>query len=83
MNISRTQLHKNITGILYIAEKILIYYIIYFQSKDEEYLEMLIQQEKHDSEIRRQIADEEEKREKNTKLKNNEALIDELVFFIS
>ena len=44
---------------------------------------MLIQQEKHDSEIRRQIADEEEKREKNTKLKNNEALIDELVFFIS
>jgi hypothetical protein len=83
MKISRTQLHKNITGILYIAEKILIYYIIYFQSKDEEYLEMLIQQEKHDSEIRRQIADEEEKREKNTKLKNNEALIDELVFFIS
>jgi hypothetical protein len=83
MKISHTQLHKNITGILYIAEKILIYYIIYFQSKDEEYLEMLIQQEKHDSEIRRQIADEEEKREKNTKLKNNEALIDELVFFIS
>jgi hypothetical protein len=75
MKISHTQLHKNITGILYIAEKILIYYIIYFQSKDEEYLEMLIQQEKHDSEIRRQIADEEEKREKNTKLKNNEAQV--------
>ncbi|XP_071163744.1 CDK-activating kinase assembly factor MAT1-like [Mytilus edulis] len=49
-------------------------------SKDEEYLEMLIGQEKQDSEIRRQIEEEDEKRHKNTKLKNKEALIDELMF---
>lgn len=49
-------------------------------SKDEEYLEMLIEQEKHDSEVRRQMMDEETKREKNTKRKNKEALIDELMF---
>ena len=58
------------------------YIKICFQSRDEEYLEMLIEQEKHDSEIRRQIIEEEEKREKNTKIKNKEALIDELVFVI-
>ncbi|KAK3584577.1 hypothetical protein CHS0354_040278 [Potamilus streckersoni] len=49
-------------------------------SKDEEYLEMLIQQEKHESEVQRQLLQEDEARQKNIKLKNKEALIDELMF---
>ncbi|KAL3872903.1 hypothetical protein ACJMK2_036082 [Sinanodonta woodiana] len=49
-------------------------------SKDEEYLEMLIQQEKQESEVQRQLLQEDEARQKNMKLKNKETLIDELMF---
>ncbi|PVD26658.1 hypothetical protein C0Q70_14336 [Pomacea canaliculata] len=49
-------------------------------SRDEEYLEQLIEQEKHETAIRRQLAAEEEQGEKNTKRRNKDALIDDLMF---
>ena len=52
---------------------------IYSQSKDEEYLEMLIAEEHEGSKIRIQKTKEEEMNEKKKKKKNKEALIDELV----
>nr|KAG5700870.1 hypothetical protein BaRGS_012277 [Batillaria attramentaria] len=47
-------------------------------SRDEEYLEHLIEQEKHEAAVRRQLVTEEEQREKNLKKRNKDALIDEL-----
>ena len=53
--------------------------IFSYQSKDEEYIEMLIASEEEESKHRKQLTLEEEQREKNLKKKNKEALIDELV----
>lgn len=49
-------------------------------SQDEEYLEHLIEQEKHDAAVRRQLMTEEEQREKALKRRHKDALIDELMF---
>ncbi|KAL5009048.1 hypothetical protein ScPMuIL_014629 [Solemya velum] len=49
-------------------------------SKDEAYLDSLIEQEKHDAEFRKKILLEKELEEKNKKKLNKEALIDELMF---
>ena len=56
-----------------------IYGILILQSKDEEYLQLLIEQEQQELEVRRKVIAEEEQREKTMKKKNKEALIDELV----
>ncbi|XP_069116825.1 CDK-activating kinase assembly factor MAT1-like [Argopecten irradians] len=49
--------------------------------RDEEYLEMLIEQEKQSEEVRKHLYEEEAKMDKkNLKRKNKEALIDELEF---
>lgn len=49
------------------------------QSKDEEYLEALIEKEQHDATVRKIMSVEDEKREKAAKRKHKEALIDDLV----
>lgn len=49
------------------------------KSKDEEYLESLIEQEKEESSLKRKLIVEEEQREKDSKKKHREALLDELV----
>ncbi|XP_041353675.1 CDK-activating kinase assembly factor MAT1-like [Gigantopelta aegis] len=49
-------------------------------SKDEEYLEMLIEQEREESVHRKQIAVTEQKLEVSAKKRNKKALIDELMF---
>ncbi|KAH9524439.1 CDK-activating kinase assembly factor MAT1 [Bulinus truncatus] len=50
------------------------------QSKDDEYLEALIEQEQHEATIRKMILVEEEKKEKAAKRKSKEALIDALMY---
>nr|XP_034324444.1 CDK-activating kinase assembly factor MAT1 [Crassostrea gigas] len=50
------------------------------KSKDEEYLECLIEQEKEESSLKRKFIVEEEQREKDSKKKHKEALLDELMF---
>lgn len=50
-----------------------------WQSRDEEYLETLIEQEQYEAALRKKITAEDEKREKTAKRKNKEALIDDLV----
>ncbi|KAK6999992.1 CDK-activating kinase assembly factor MAT1 [Biomphalaria glabrata] len=49
-------------------------------SKDEEFLETLIEQEQHETTIRKMILLEEEKKEKAAKRKSKEALIDALMY---
>ncbi|XP_046568322.1 CDK-activating kinase assembly factor MAT1-like isoform X1 [Haliotis rubra] len=49
-------------------------------SKDQEYLDQLIEQEKHDTAVRKQMIEEEAARDKAFKKKNKAALIDELMF---
>ncbi|XP_067681937.1 CDK-activating kinase assembly factor MAT1-like [Haliotis asinina] len=49
-------------------------------SKDQEYLDQLIEQEKHDTAVRKQMMEEEAARDKAFKKKNKAALIDELMF---
>ncbi|KAL4238814.1 CDK-activating kinase assembly factor MAT1 [Mactra antiquata] len=49
-------------------------------SRDEEYLEMLIAEEEREAKSRRELDMIEVKNEKNKKMKNKEALIDELMF---
>lgn len=49
-------------------------------TRDEEYLEHLIEQEQHEAAMRRQLVTEEEQREKTLKRRNKDALIDELMF---
>nr|XP_022329788.1 CDK-activating kinase assembly factor MAT1-like [Crassostrea virginica] len=50
------------------------------KSKDEEYLESLIEQEKEESSLKRKLIVEEEQREKDSRKKHKEALLDELMF---
>lgn len=58
--------------------------MILWKGRDEEYLEMLIDQEKQNVEVRKHLFEEEAKMEKqHMKKKNKEALIDELVRMIS
>ena len=54
-------------------------YIFVSQSRDEEYLEELILQENVSQEASRSAAAKEELDEKREKVRNREALIDELV----
>jgi len=49
-------------------------------SKDEEFLDSLIEEEQHNATVRKMMMQEEVKREKNTKKKNQQALIDDLMF---
>ncbi|ESO99952.1 hypothetical protein LOTGIDRAFT_230879 [Lottia gigantea] len=49
-------------------------------SKDEEYIEMLIEEEQQNSTIRKQMIHESELNEKNKKRREKEALIDDLMF---
>ena len=73
------QLHVACDGLGYLAHS--LNYLI-LQSKDEEYIEMLIASEEEERKHSRQMIKEEVQREKNIKLKNKEALIDELVRII-
>ncbi len=50
-----------------------------FQSQEEEYLELLIEQEQESQELKRQSQKEEELQGKREKVKNKEALLDDLV----
>ena len=53
-----------------------------FQSRDEEYIEFLIEQEKELEEQRRQEIRQEEIKQKVQKAKKKEALIDDLVWLL-
>ncbi len=50
-----------------------------FQSQEEEYLELLIEQEQESQELKRQSQKDEELQGKREKVKNKEALLDDLV----
>ena len=58
---------------------VVLWFSCVLQSKDEEFLEELIEQEKRDIEYNRKHAHDEELKQQQTKKKNKEALIDELV----
>ena len=69
------------------AKKVKFSLVMFFslalvQSKDDEYLEQLIDQQRLDSAARRQQILEEESRERTLKRKHKDALIDDLVIYI-
>lgn len=56
-----------------------VYFMHLSQSKEEEYLDLLIEQEQYEASVRKKMITEDEKRERVAKKKHKQALIDDLV----